>query len=320
MIESDFQVELASWEADSAALMAVREAVFIVEQEVPREEEFDELDPTSVHVLARDADGRPVGTGRLTPEHKIGRMAVLTEWRGRGVGDALLRTLLEHAHARSYGEIELNAQVTAIKFYEKAGFEATGEEFLEAGIRHRTMRLALGPRETVVRALDRVRTTTEPKPLSAETLVEAQHCVDGLVADARHKLWIYTRDLDRFLFDREPLIEALKRVALSGRGAELRILVQESVGAVRDGNRLLHLATRIGSYIHMRTPVAEEDRNYPSAFVLNDQGGYFFRQLGSRYDGEGNAHAPGKHRALLEYFERVWERSEEDPELRRMPI
>ena len=64
----------------------------------------------------------------------------------------------------------------------------------------------------------------------------------------------------------------------------------------------------------------EDDQHYPSAFVLNDQGGYFFRQLGSRFDGEGNLHAPGRHRQLLEYFQRVWDRSEEDPELRRQTV
>ena len=139
MIENAFRLEIASWERDLPDLRAVRETVFVVEQQVPVEEEWDALDPASVHVIARDDHGRPIGTGRLTPERKIGRMAVLREWRGRGVGDAMLRTLLEQARARHWPGVSLNAQLAAIPFYQRAGFDIEGEEFIEAGIRHRAI-------------------------------------------------------------------------------------------------------------------------------------------------------------------------------------
>ncbi len=121
MIEGAFHLEIASYERDLPDLRAVRETVFVAEQQVPIEEEWDELDPASVHVIARDGDGRPIGTGRLTPERKIGRMAVLREWRGRGVGDALLRTLLEHARARHWPEVVLNAQVDLVRLQLREG-------------------------------------------------------------------------------------------------------------------------------------------------------------------------------------------------------
>ena len=95
MINADFTVEPANWTADSAELRRVRHAVFVIEQAVPEDEEWDELDAVSQHVIARDPAGQPIGTGRLTPKGTIGRMAVVLDWRGRGVGDSILRVLLE---------------------------------------------------------------------------------------------------------------------------------------------------------------------------------------------------------------------------------
>ena len=318
MIDESFHVEIANWERDRAALRAVREAVFIVEQRVPDDEEWDALDAGSVHALARAADGTPVGTGRLTPEHTIGRMAVSRDWRGRGVGDAILRTLLEQARARGWRDLVLHAQTHALAFYERHGFVREGDEFDEAGIPHYVMRTRLEPAEA------RPATALPPVPASellrAETALEAQACIDRIARDARHRLWIYSRDLERLLLDREPFLEEVKRVSLSGRGAGILILLHDPAAAVRDGHRLLHFAARMSSYVHLRKPVSDEDRHHPSAFVLNDVGGYFHRTLASRFDGEGNTHNPGRHRQLVEYFSQVWERSEEDPELRRMSL
>ena len=92
-----FRVDPVEYVHALPELRAVRETVFVEEQKVPIEDEWDALDPECVHVIARALDGRAIGTGRLTPEHKIGRMAVLPEWRGKGVGDAMLLALVEEA-------------------------------------------------------------------------------------------------------------------------------------------------------------------------------------------------------------------------------
>lgn len=92
-----FTVACVDYETALPQLRAVREAVFVQEQGVPVELEWDELDPLCHHVIARDSQGQPIGTGRLTPEHRIGRMAVLPDWRNRGVGDAMLQALLDKA-------------------------------------------------------------------------------------------------------------------------------------------------------------------------------------------------------------------------------
>lgn len=134
-----FVLRSAEWSRDEASLRAVRIAVFVIEQNIPEELEWDEHDAASVHVLAVDAAGAPVGCGRLLPDGHVGRLAVLSDWRGRGVGAALLAHLTALAHARGDRRVLLNAQVQAMPFYARYGYAPVGEPFVEAGIPHRTM-------------------------------------------------------------------------------------------------------------------------------------------------------------------------------------
>ena len=127
-----FTIDIVAFDAARADLHAVRGQVFIDEQGVPPGLERDADDPGCIHVLARDQAGRPVGAGRISPTGRIGRMAVLREWRGRGVGVAMLDALLDQARARSLAEATLHAQASAIDFYSRHGFLAVGERFREA--------------------------------------------------------------------------------------------------------------------------------------------------------------------------------------------
>ncbi|MDB5926289.1 MAG: hypothetical protein JWN13_5225 [Betaproteobacteria bacterium] len=140
---ASFTVQRVEWDARRADLHFVRRAVFIEEQSVPENLEWDDEDERSRHVLAIDPDGAPIGTGRLKSDCHIGRMAVLKGWRGRGVGDAILRTLVEIARNDGCSTVRLHAQTHAIGFYARCGFIAVGPEFTEAGIPHRIMELPL---------------------------------------------------------------------------------------------------------------------------------------------------------------------------------
>ena len=142
------RVRLADWEADEAGLRDVRTRVFVEEQSVSEAEEWDGLDPECLHAVAEtDADGI-VATGRLHPSGKVGRMAVLAAWRGRGVGGLILQCLLEAAREQGLQSVYLHGQVPVLGFYRRFGFSAEGEEFEEAGMPHRLMRLALAPGTT----------------------------------------------------------------------------------------------------------------------------------------------------------------------------
>ena len=143
-----FTIRPVNWATSYDALHAVRRAVFIEEQRVPETLEWDDVDERCYHVLAVSDDGSPIGTGRLLPDGHIGRMAVLREWRGQGVGSAILQMLLDLARKDGLQAIALNAQAHAIGFYARHGFTVFGDEFLDAGIPHRKMRIQLEPPET----------------------------------------------------------------------------------------------------------------------------------------------------------------------------
>jgi predicted GNAT family N-acyltransferase len=135
----EFTVRLVDWADSIDGLRAVRRAVFIEEQAIPEDLEWDEFDAVCRHAIAEDASGSAVGCGRLLPDGHIGRLAVLRDWRGRGVGTALLVRLMELARSRGHARAILEAQTRAMPFYARHGFAAAGDEYLEAGIPHRTM-------------------------------------------------------------------------------------------------------------------------------------------------------------------------------------
>ncbi|MCW2584034.1 MAG: putative acetyltransferase [Klenkia sp.] len=131
---------------DWPEVAALRHRVFVLEQGVPPELEADAADASAVHALARDDAGTVVAVGRLVERDGravVGRMAADRSVRGRGHGAAVLGVLHAEAAGRGFTEVELHAQLTARRFYERAGYEAVGEPYLEAGIEHVTMRRRL---------------------------------------------------------------------------------------------------------------------------------------------------------------------------------
>lgn len=137
-----FEVSEVDFAQRKADVQAVRFTVFVDEQGVPAEIEMDEWDERSRHVLAV-SDGVAIGTGRLLPDGHIGRVAVLKNWRGRGVGVALMETLMGMGKLSNLPELVLSAQTQASDFYERLGFIAHGGVYEEAGIEHIEMRLRL---------------------------------------------------------------------------------------------------------------------------------------------------------------------------------
>ncbi|WP_255369551.1 GNAT family N-acetyltransferase [Nitrosovibrio sp. Nv17] len=139
-----YTLRAASWQRDEAALRSVRESVFVQEQHVPPELEWDGLDAHCLHLLAVDAAGRALGTARLLlADGILGRMAVLKPVRGCGIGSALLARMVEEAKKRQMQEVVLNAQLRAQAFYTRFGFRGSGETFSDAGICHIRMSLKL---------------------------------------------------------------------------------------------------------------------------------------------------------------------------------
>ena len=143
-------LRVGPWSELGEAARQVRTEVFVHEQQIPLELEWDAEDATAVHAVAFNRLGMPMATGRLLQYEpqvaKIGRMAVSRVLRGGGLGRDILQALMHAARQRGDRAVVLHAQRSAEGFYDRLGFEAQGEPFEEAGIPHLTMRRALiGP-------------------------------------------------------------------------------------------------------------------------------------------------------------------------------
>lgn len=296
----NFRVEVVDYGSALPDLRAIRDVVFVEEQRVPVEIERDALDAACTHVLARDADGRPIGTGRLAPTGKLGRMAVLRDWRGRGVGRAMLLRLVDAARAAGLAEIVLHAQVDAERFYAADGFLPVGERFEEAGIVHQAMRRVLG------------------SPMAVETAAQAVAATVGIAANTRRALMVYSREMDPGLLDQPDVVTALRRAAT--RGGEIRLLLQDVETPQRAHAPLIGLAQRLPSAFSIRVIDEPVDLTYPSAFIANDTGGWYFRPLGHRVDGETQLDGPARVRQLRTVFDSAWERARPATDLRALGI
>ena len=229
-------------------------------------------------------------------------MAVLRDWRNKGVGDALLLALIAEAQERGWREVALNSQVDAQRFYARHGFIPGGERFMEAGIEHQPMQRKFGGASAI------------------EHRDAAVAIVTAIISQARRGLCIYTRELDPGLFDAPEIVDALRRFGTGGRGNEVRVVLQDAATPQRALAPAITLAQRLPSVFAFREVMDPVDRAYASAFVVNDGGGYYFRTLGHRFDGESALEAPGRARQLREHFDRVWERSRSATEYRALGI
>jgi predicted GNAT family N-acyltransferase len=318
MIEDRYFIEPAVWAVDADALKAVRTEVFIEEQNIPESEEWDADDAGADHALARTTAGEPIATGRLTPDGRIGRMAVVKAWRGHGVGAAILRHLIERAAARGMRRLSLSAQTYAVPFYARAGFAVSGAEYMECGIPHQNMAMDLPkPAPPPPSPSSLVPAPPQAMRLVSERFAELRDATLTLIASARHEICIYSRDLEAALYEDAAIIEAIRKVALSGKRASIRMLIQDTTRVMRDGHRLVDVAQRLTSILHIRR-VSHEDAQYAGAFVLTDQGGYLFRTFGDRFEAVGDICYPPRRDELKRQFDEVWERAEAPPELRRL--
>ncbi|MEV4561911.1 GNAT family N-acetyltransferase [Kitasatospora sp. NPDC049285] len=146
------EIRVAGTEDELALVRAVRREVFVEEQNVPEELEYDAYDATSLHLLATGADGAALGTARLISRAQalevtggvadrvlLVRLAVVRSARGTGLGARLVRAVEEQGRERGAVTLELHAQVAAPGFYERLGYAAEGPVYQDAGIAHRTM-------------------------------------------------------------------------------------------------------------------------------------------------------------------------------------
>ncbi|MFU8817628.1 MAG: GNAT family N-acetyltransferase, partial [Pseudomonadales bacterium] len=288
---------------------------------------WDGEDEASSHFLALNAAGQPLGCARLLPSGQIGRMAVLREHRGGGLGTRLLQEAIEAAKRQGMPRVSLHAQIQAEGFYRKAGFLPLGEVFMEAGIPHREMELALPIPFEPPEVLSKPQLRDAPVATPTPTPGPQQHhgerecrqallrCLDLPV----RKLDIFAPQLDHALFDDADVVATVSRFARSSPSAQVRIIICDASAIVSRGHQLAELARRLESKVSIRK-VVEELTPGANSFVTWDDVGFFllpdFREYAAVVDGYDRVQA----QRFSERFGYLWERSSPDPELRTLAV
>jgi predicted GNAT family N-acyltransferase len=316
------------WSTHMEKLRAIRQRVFIEEQNVPLDVEWDGLDEEATHFLALNEMGLAFGTARLlTSTGQIGRMAVLKEQRGRDIGRQLLKAAVDRAVEVGLQRVFLHAQTHAEGFYRKSGFLRFGAEFMEAGIPHIEMDMALPiPFEGSARdrGLPLVKAASTPGGLvsrASRTFQSESDCRDGVVellVRARRKVLILSPNLDASLFGYEPALAALSEFARRSRHASATVLVDDTKAIAEIAHPLLELVRRMPSKIEMRR-LPEEGVPTRSFIVVDDAAVWIQPDL-QAYAGWLNLNDRVEARRLSDEFAALYDRSSDDPELRLLSL
>jgi predicted GNAT family N-acyltransferase len=297
----------ASWSEHLSALQAVRKAVFVKEQSVPEEFEWDGEDDRAYHWLALDKN-RAIGTVRMLRDGHLGRLAVLPEHRKQGVGKDLLNKALRHAKMLNLREAWLYSQQPAIGFYQQFGFEAYGPIFQDAGIPHQSMRLRL--RENFILGKD----------AGKHAVTDLADKVASLASQSRHQLRIFSESLNTKIYDNDKVRCALSELARLHKSTEIRILVLRPEQLAGRGHRLLELQQRLNSSIYLRALPEDQAGQVDEEFLVADNAGLLVSKRT-----ETNSHwadfsnRPSALNYILQ-FDLLWNQASEDSRLRRLSL
>ncbi len=321
-------VKEVGWLTASEVLRGLRAQVFIEEQGVPRELEWDGQDEDATHFLATH-DDMPVGTARLLPTGQIGRMAVLLPFRRAGIGRELLRAAIEGARVRGDREVFLHAQRSAEAFYVAAGFVAEGEAFVEAGIAHIGMRLMLDlpyePVELPPAANSRTRNQRSAQRSSVLTVsgdAELAGAVLTVAQSAKRILRIRSVHLDRAVFDGSELEAVLSALARRHAQCRVRMLVGDPQAFSAGSHRLLMLARRLPTPVQLRAlrSAAGESVELQPTYVVADENAVFMQPHSDASNAFVDLQAGAQARSLALEFDQAWDRALDHPELRELRI
>jgi predicted GNAT family N-acyltransferase len=299
-------IECTDWTKSRHLLTAVRTTVFVDEQKVPVDIELDEFDQTAQHWLACSGDV-PVGTCRMLADGHIGRLAVLKDYRNLDIGKQLLTAAIDEARKNRLFEVYLYAQIHALGFYQAFGFTTYGEEFMDAGIPHLSMRLQLEEQRLLGKHGGNFSVNNFAR-FSAELIQQATKQVD-----------ILSFDFAPDIFATEEMIASLSALARKNRHTEIRLLIVDTTKMTTSSNALLTLQRRLSSAIKLRKTglSAYEIRDN---LVIADRLGVLVQSIKEPGSVWGNFNNKPVAENYLSQFDILWEQASEDPNLRALSI
>ena len=319
-----------TWSSHGTELSRLRTKVFVEEQGVPQEEEWDLEDEHCVHFLAVNEVGHYLGCARLLDSGQIGRMAVLQEHRGHGIGAQLLEAAVQEGIARGMERLFLHAQTYAEPFYQRGGFVRCGGEYLEVGIPHVPMEMKLpiafdgsptdSPVRTATHQAERAgssdsRDSAVSIPVTFDTIVAAREGLIEVAQAARRHVRILSPYLDHALFNDQAFIDVLSAFARSAPRCQVQMMIMSSKLIVQRGHDLVELARRLDEKIELRL-LEEQINPETSSLTVFDHQGYWLLPSYEVYAGVYDLNNPVATRRLTETFDQAWARSKPDPELR----
>ncbi|SFM51548.1 GNAT family N-acetyltransferase [Marinobacter zhejiangensis] len=313
-----------SWQLAPQSLKDIRQQVFIDEQKVPPELEWDDTDEIADHYLAVLPDNTPVGVSRMYPSvtdtAHIGRMAILPAYRGQGVGAQLLRRMMDDA-VPQFQDLYLSAQLHAVPFYESNGFHVCSAPYDDAGIPHVDMR-CLAPSLVLPQLDTRAAPLVLGKDMESwlfEGEAELIALTDTLANQASQKLWLYDQNLEHDLYDRFRFREILSALARRHRLSEVRLLIHDDKPLVKKRHQIIELMKRVPSKIELRLVNAD----YPfddNPYLVIDGQAVLYRHGFDQATGFAQLASGGRAKLLSESFQRMWDAGSPSREFRPVSI
>ncbi|WP_144822042.1 GNAT family N-acetyltransferase [Marinobacter piscensis] len=319
------RIQKYSWQFAPPQIRDIRHKVFVEEQNVPPELEWDATDEIADHFLAVLPDDTPVGVARLfsTSDETghIGRMAILPGFRGQGMGEALLKHLIRES-SEHYQELKLSAQKHAIAFYQRAGFHICSEPYQDAGIPHLDMRClapALLSDQAVSIRHHPMLLGTDTQPWLFDDESSMLGLMDSIVGQARRRLWLYDKLLDPDLYDRNRLRDLISELARGHHLSDVRLLIHDDKPLVKRRHQLVELMRRLPSHVKLKLV----NRDYPHddrPFMLADREGVLCRHDFTRPSGFAEFAGSGRVRLLSDTYQRMWDAGRNSLELRELRL
>jgi GNAT superfamily N-acetyltransferase len=310
------------WSTHEPQLRQIRQRVFVEELGDTASTQWDGLDAAATQFIALNEAGVPLGTARLLRNGQIGRVAVLPEYRRRGIGQQLLEAVVAHAIELGLSRVWVHAPGHLQRFFHASEFRGSPGDNPAAFI-EMSLELPIPYAETAA-PTEVVNPPSEPTALRESRLMtfdsenDCREAVAHLVADARRTIVLHSPSLAAELFASGPCLEPFRQFARRRR-TRLRILVEDARAIAATGHPLLELARRLPTKVHMRR---WPDDHTPSRrdYVVVDEEAVWIRPDADAFVGWANPHDRVEARRLLEEFNWLFERSIDDPEFRLLSL
>ncbi len=304
---SQIKVSKANWDTDRRVLRDIRNQVFIIEQNVPEELEWDELDASCEHFIAY-IDNEAVGCARLIHNKKIGRMAVLRPYRGLGIGLQIVDHIKRYASQKRYSRLELSAQCHAYDFYNKCGFQAFSTPYNDTDIPHIDMGHNVFAKE---QEPGMFLFGSDSEIHHGKSLLEAQGYLDMMLSQTRRSIILCLKDLSHPICHHTGLMDKIKSLARHNRHFKVYVLLNKYIPQNNE-HALFRLQDRLPSFIEIRT----SNEAIPCQWLMDSTAWFDFDLNDSRVCFSDKA----KIKLFMERFNKWWHNAQQIVDSRRLSI